>query len=119
MFFKSTFLINSFKKIIRVSNSLDPDQIVHFVQSVCKDYLQMALVGKELMFHSTLDIKKARKIIAENRTISVDHSDLLVYKLVHYILVFTPSVSRNGSNICICTDLPEPWLLAYMKYGVG
>ena len=31
IFFKSTFLKNSFRNTIRVSNGLDPDQVRHFV----------------------------------------------------------------------------------------
>ena len=32
-----------------MSNSLDPDQGRHFVQTVCKGYQQTTLVGKELI----------------------------------------------------------------------
>ena len=45
IFFKSTFLKNSFRNTIRVSNNLAPDQAQHlsvliWVQTVCKGYQQ-------------------------------------------------------------------------------
>ena len=53
IFSKSTFSKNSFRNIFRVSNSLDPDQAqsktsgLVWVQTACKGYQQMTLVGKE------------------------------------------------------------------------
>ena len=52
-FSKLTFSKKSFRNIIRVSNSLDPDQApilsgLTWVQTVNKGYQQATLVGKEL-----------------------------------------------------------------------
>ena len=45
-FFKSTFWKNSFRNIIRVSNSLDHDQARHFVDnSLCQCYLLITFVN--------------------------------------------------------------------------
>ena len=49
---------NSFRKTIRVSNSLDPGHVRHFVgsdlgQTVSKGYQQMLTVGKELKMNQT------------------------------------------------------------------
>ena len=43
---KSNLSKISFRYTIRVSNNLDPDQIL--VQTFCEGYQQMTLVGKEL-----------------------------------------------------------------------
>ena len=56
IFSKSTFLKNSFRNTIRVSNSLETDQGQQFVgpdlspNCLKRLYQQMALVGKELMY---------------------------------------------------------------------
>ena len=52
-FSKSTFTKNYFRNMIRVSNSLDPDQARPFVEpdlgpNFCKSYLQTTLGDKEL-----------------------------------------------------------------------
>ena len=59
------FKINFIKKILRVSNGLDPDQAQHFVgliwvQTVCKGYQQMTLVAKELKSDSLHMVKAFR-----------------------------------------------------------
>ena len=50
-FFKLNFFAkNSLRNNIRLSNSLDADQVQQFVrvQTVCKSYQKVTLVGKEL-----------------------------------------------------------------------
>ena len=56
-FLKINLFKKSFRNTIRVSNSLDPDQARHFVQSVCKGYQQMTspLAGKELINNKCSD----------------------------------------------------------------
>ena len=51
-FFKIIFIKSSFRNIIRVSNSLDSEQVqclsdLIWVQTVCKGYQQTTLMGKE------------------------------------------------------------------------
>ena len=50
-FFKLNFFSkNSLRNNIRLSNSLDADQVQHFVrvQTLCKSYQEVTLVGKKL-----------------------------------------------------------------------
>ena len=60
IFSKSFFLKNSFMNNIRVSNSLDPDHAIHFVepirvQTVCKCFQLTTVGGKELNTDQLLD----------------------------------------------------------------
>ena len=59
-FQNQSFKKNSFKNVIRVSNSLDPDQGLIYCRSknVCKSYQQSNLVGKELNGILKLQIQK-------------------------------------------------------------
>ena len=48
------FKINFFEIDPRVSNSLDPEEARHCVQTVCEGYQQTTLVDKELILHDRL-----------------------------------------------------------------